>query len=73
MALHCAPNIISTYILKTKTIQPNYLNLNHIQTPNLKRKRNTHRSFGILMVVGGQCNRGDDPLDSSFSLFQMFC
>ena len=30
MALHCAPNILSIYILKTKTIQPNYLNLNHI-------------------------------------------
>ena len=29
--------------------------------------------FGILMVVGGLYNKGGDPLNSSFSLFQMFC
>ena len=29
MALYCAQNILSTYILQTKTIQPNFLNQNH--------------------------------------------
>ena len=70
MALHCELNILSTYIPKTKNIQPNYPPL------ILKRKRKkkkARRGFGVLMVVGGLYNKGGDPLDSSFSLFQMFC
>ena len=38
-----------------------------------KKKKKAHRGFGVLMVVGGLYNKGGDPLDSSFSLFQMFC
>ena len=45
MALHCAQNIISTYIPKTKTIQPNYLNLNHIWAPNLKKKEKEKENY----------------------------
>ena len=76
MVLHYALNILFTYIPKTKTIQSNYLNLNHIYAPNLKRKKKkkiTRRGFGILMVEGGQYNGGGDFSNSSFSLFQMFC
>ena len=50
-------------------------NLNHIYVPNFKKKKekkNTRRGFGILMVVEGLYRRDSDPLDSSFSLFQMF-
>ena len=35
MTLHWAPNILSTYIPKTKAIQPNYPNLNRIVRLNL--------------------------------------
>ena len=38
-----------------------------------KIKKNTRRGFGDLMVVGGQYDKGGDPLDSSFSLLYMFC
>ena len=51
MALHCAQNIISTYIPKTKTIQPNYLNLNHIWAPNLKKKRKRKRKLPVGVSV----------------------
>ena len=50
-----------------------------LPTPNFKKKKEgkkkkkAHRGFGVLMVVGGLYNKGGDPLDSSFSLFQMFC
>ena len=42
---------------------------------NLKgeREKKNRRGFSVLMVVGGLYNKGNDPLDSSFSLFQMFC
>ena len=42
-------------------------------SPNLKKKKITGRGFGVLMVVGGLYNKGGDPLNFSFSLFQMFC
>ena len=49
-----------------------------LPTPNFKKKKEkkkkkARRGFGVLMVVGGLYNKGGDPLDSSFSLFQMFC
>ena len=64
-------NILSTYIPKTKTIQSNYPSLNHIETPNLKRKKITHWDFNGLMMVGVQYNRGDSSSNSSFSLLQV--
>ena len=36
-----------------------------------KEKKNIQSGFGVLMVVGGLYNRGDNILDSHFSLFQM--
>ena len=71
MVLHCALNILSTYIPKTKTIQPNYPPL--ILKRKRGKKKKARRGFGVLLVVGGLYNKGGDPLDSSFSLFQMFC
>ena len=70
MVLHYALNILFTYIPKTKTIQPNYPPL--ILKRKRKKKKKTRRGFGVLMVVGGLYNKSGDPLDSSFSLFQMF-
>ena len=70
MVLHYALNILFTYIPKTKTIQPNYPPL--ILKRKIKKKK-TRRGLGVLMIVGGLYNKGGDLLDSSFSLFQMFC
>ena len=64
MVLHYALNILSTYIPKTKTIQPNYPPL--ILKRQRGKKKKARRGFGVLY------NKGGDPLDSSFSLFQMF-
>lgn len=72
MALHCVPNILSTYIPKTKTIQPNYPNINHIYPLIKKKKKIPIGGFSVLMVVGGQYDRGGGPSDFSFSIFQMF-
>ena len=51
-----------------------------LPTPNFKKKKGekkkkkgAHRGFGVLMVVGGLYNKSGDPLDFSFSLFEMFC
>ena len=51
-----------------------------LPTPNFKKKKEkkkknktkARRGFSVFMVVGGLYNKGGDPLDSSFSLFQMF-
>ena len=70
MVLHYALNILSTYIPKTKNIQPNDP---PIILKREREKKKNRRGFSVLMVVGGLYNKGSDPLDSSFSLFQMFC
>ena len=49
-----------------------------LPTPNFKKKKEkkkkkARRGFSVLMVMGGLYNKSGDPLDSSFSLFQMFC
>ena len=70
----CTKYSLYLYTQKKKTTQPNYPNLNHIEAPNFKKKKKiTLRGFGVLIVVGGLYNRCGDPLNSSFSLFQMFC
>ena len=51
----------------TKLITPNF------KKKKEKKKKKACRGFDVLMVVGGLYNKGSDPLDSSFSLFQMFC
>ena len=73
MVLHYALNILSTYIPKTKNIQPNDPPIILKRKRGEKKKKKARRGFGVLMVVGGLYNKGGDPLDSSFSLFQMFC
>ena len=51
MISHCAPNILSTYIPKTK----NYLTKLPIFEPLIleekRKKKITCRGFGILMVI----------------------
>ena len=52
-SLHCAPNIFSTYILKTKIIQPNYPD-QIIFKPLMKNTEKKKNTCSSLMVVGGQ-------------------
>ena len=78
MTLHYVPNTFSTYVPKTKTNQPNYPNLNHIQAHNFsffffKETKLLVGGFGSLIVVGDQYNRDESPSNFSFNLLKMFC
>ena len=51
----------------TKLPTPNFKN----KKGKKKKKKGARRGFGVLMVVGGLYNKSGNPLDSSFSLFQI--